>query len=149
MKRYRPARDVLEEVDALLGEGLSPRSTPLERVLEILREGRQYARMGIYLDGVGGRQTAAVNGGEPDRIAAARCGVPIKIAGRVLGEIVVQSAPQRLLGSEDRVLLKHVAARLARFLTGSGKRVLLKFQQAEWKPGKPLGAAAGGKSRQA
>lgn len=47
--------------------------------------------------------------------------VPIKIASRVLGVIDVESDERDAFGGEDRVLLKHVAGRLARFLSVRGR----------------------------
>ena len=56
--------------------------------------------------------------------------VPIKIAGRVLGVIDVESDRPDAFGPLDRILLKNVAARLARFLTSTGKRYLRKAKEA-------------------
>jgi L-methionine (R)-S-oxide reductase len=50
--------------------------------------------------------------------------VPIRIAGRTLGVIDVESDRPDNFGSADRVLLQNVAAMLARFLTGRGKVVV-------------------------
>ena len=47
--------------------------------------------------------------------------VPIRIGGRTLGVIDVESDRPNNFGSADRVLLAGVAAMLARFLTGRGK----------------------------
>lgn len=47
--------------------------------------------------------------------------VPIKIAGRTLGVIDVESDRVNAFGVQDRVLLKTVAMKLARYLTSNGK----------------------------
>ena len=47
--------------------------------------------------------------------------VPIRIGGRTLGVIDVESDRPNSFGSQDRVLLQGVAAMLARFLTARGK----------------------------
>lgn len=47
--------------------------------------------------------------------------VPIRISSRVLGVIDVESDRPNAFGSEDRVLLKQVAERLARFLSVPGR----------------------------
>ena len=47
--------------------------------------------------------------------------VSMKLAGRELGVLDVESDRENAFGSEDRVLLENVANRLARFLTGRGK----------------------------
>lgn len=57
--------------------------------------------------------------------------VPIKIAGRVLGVIDVESDRQNAFGGSDRVLLKQVAERLARFLTGRGKILVRHARERE------------------
>ena len=56
--------------------------------------------------------------------------VPIKIVGRVLGVIDVESDRADAFGPLDRILLKNVAARLARFLTSTGKRYVRKAREA-------------------
>jgi L-methionine (R)-S-oxide reductase len=56
--------------------------------------------------------------------------VPIKIAGRVLGVIDVESDRPNAFGPRDQILLKDVARRLARFLTSSGKRYVRKAREA-------------------
>ncbi len=84
--------------------------------------------------------------------------VPIKIAGRVLGVIDSESEALNAFGPEDRLLLKEVAARLARFLTGRGKYLLIKAREAAAQappatakparlPGEQLRAAAGERAR--
>jgi L-methionine (R)-S-oxide reductase len=50
--------------------------------------------------------------------------VPVKLAGRILGVIDVESDQPNAFGKEDEVLLKRVAQLLARFLTGRGKIVM-------------------------
>ncbi|MGH9670327.1 MAG: GAF domain-containing protein [Terriglobales bacterium] len=56
--------------------------------------------------------------------------IPIKIVGRVLGVIDVESDRPDAFGPLDRILLKNVAARLARFLTSTGKRYVRKAREA-------------------
>jgi L-methionine (R)-S-oxide reductase len=56
--------------------------------------------------------------------------VPIKIAGRILGVIDVESDRPDAFGPLDRILLKNVATRLARFLTSTGKRCVRKAKEA-------------------
>jgi putative methionine-R-sulfoxide reductase with GAF domain len=54
---------------------------------------------------------------------------PIKLVTRVLGVVVVQSAQR--FRPEDRVLLKQVSVLLARFLTGRGKYLLRRANEAQ------------------
>ena len=57
--------------------------------------------------------------------------VPIKIAGRVLGVIDVESDRVNAFSQEDRVLLKEIAARLGRFLTSKGKVLVRHLRESE------------------
>jgi hypothetical protein len=50
----------------------------------------------------------------------------MKIAGREVGFLSVESNRENSFGSEDRVLLERVAELLARFLTGRGKYLVRK-----------------------
>ena len=52
--------------------------------------------------------------------------VAMKIAGRELGFLNVESERENALGPEDRVLLESVADLLARYLTGPGKYLVRK-----------------------
>jgi putative methionine-R-sulfoxide reductase with GAF domain len=56
--------------------------------------------------------------------------VPIKIVGRILGVIDVESDRPDAFGPLDQILLKDVARRLARFLTSTGKRYVRKAKEA-------------------
>jgi L-methionine (R)-S-oxide reductase len=57
--------------------------------------------------------------------------VPIKIAGRTLGVIDVESDRLNAFGPEDRVLLKTVAMKLARYLTSNGKWLVRKAREKQ------------------
>jgi len=54
--------------------------------------------------------------------------VPIKLAGRVLGAIDAESDRLTSFGYRDQVLLKQVAALLARYLTSNGKSLMQKLR---------------------
>lgn len=56
--------------------------------------------------------------------------VPIKIAGKVLGVIDVESDRENAFGKADRMLLEEVADRLARFLSGPGKYLVRHAREA-------------------
>ena len=56
--------------------------------------------------------------------------VPIRIGQHVLGVIDVESDRINAFGGQDRVLLKQVAERLARFLQNQGKYLLRKAREA-------------------
>jgi hypothetical protein len=53
----------------------------------------------------------------------------MKLAGRELGVLDVESDRENAFGSDDRVLLETVATRLARYLAGPGKYLVRKARQ--------------------
>ena len=159
MKTYRSTRNLLTDVKQLLASRAvySPRTSPLERAVEILFKGRHYYWIGIYLV-VGDRVVRqAFRGPTPPchsfALGTGNVGttgqtgvlkvvpdvtsdptysmcfvetkseivVPIKIAGRVLGVIDVESDHPDAFGVHDKILLELVAEQLARFLTSRGK----------------------------
>jgi len=67
--------------------------------------------------------------------------VAIKIAGRDVGFLNVESDRWSAFGSEDRVLLERVAGLLARFLTGPGKYLVRRAAASSPEP-TPRAAAA-------
>lgn len=128
MKTYTSPRDLLAEIDQLLTAN-KPEfgASPLDEVIEVLAEGRHYSWVGIYLALDGGSQQILGAGGEAGPAGVAlpetrtRILVSIKLAGRELGLIAVESDRDYAFGHEDRVLLEDVADTLARFLSGPGK----------------------------
>lgn len=125
--RILPPRQVLAQVDQALAQKLSLRDfaqqKPLKDVVAVLREGRRYLRSSVEL-GRGGTDVAHGVGSAPS--AKSLAAFPIRIASRTLGRLQVES--ENALSPQDRVLLKQVAMRLARFLTSRGK-VLLRHQR--------------------
>jgi len=65
--------------------------------------------------------------------------VPIKIAGRVVGVLNAESERLNGFASQERVLLKKVATRLALFLTGKGKYIVRKFREKHVQPAETRG----------
>jgi hypothetical protein len=123
--RILAPRQVLAQVDQVLARKLSLRDftqrKPLEGVVQALYEGRGYSWVGVHL-AVGTVDVPQVSRGpEPPRESKSQIVVPIKIVDRVLGALEVESDRQSAFSYADRVLLKQVAARLARFLTSTGK----------------------------
>jgi L-methionine (R)-S-oxide reductase len=168
-KRYRPAREVLAEIERTLSSHKpSLRGpSPLQNVVDTLGENRRYFWVGIYL--VLGRKVVRqafcgpvppchefeLNKGNvgtagatglmkvvPDVAADATYSmcfvetkselvVPIKIASRILGVIDVESDRLNAFSMADRVLLKKVAEKLARYLTSRGKFLVRKARERE------------------
>ena len=97
----------------------------------MLCEGRHYSWVGIYLSLDKHASSPLLETAvHPAHVAVPgtrkKVLVAIKIAGRELGFLNVESESENALGPEDRVLLESVADLLARFLTGPGKYLVLK-----------------------
>jgi len=60
--------------------------------------------------------------------------VTMKIAGREIGFLNVESNRENAFGADERVLLERVAGLLAKFLTGPGKYLVRKAGEPEQKP---------------
>jgi len=133
--RILAPRQVLAQVDQVLARKLSPQDVaqrrPLEDLIEALAQGRRYAWAGVHLEtgSVSGPQVSRES--SPMRPRKSHMAVPIRIAGRVLGALEVASDRENGFGIADRVLLKQVAARLARFLTSTGKVLLRREREKQ------------------
>lgn len=132
MKPYISTRDLLVNIEqALAGNRPSFHHSPLEQVAELLADGRHYGWVGIYLT-LNEKSAPALieNLVHPAQFAAAgtrkKVIVQMKIAGREVGFLNVESDRENAFGSEERVLLERVAGLLARFLTGPGKYLVRK-----------------------
>lgn len=132
MKTYRPTQEVLSSIEALLSANRpSFHHSPLEDVAELLTSGRHYSWVGIYLT-LNRKSSSPLQetGVHPAHVAVPgtvkKIVVSIKIAGRELGFLSVESDRASSFGADDRVLLERVAGLLARFLTGRGKYLVLK-----------------------
>ena len=135
MRSIRPSQAVLAEIERLLaGNRPSFHRSPLEDVAEALSSGRGYSWVGIYLTISKNSSAALIDDSEHiGKIASANAQrkilVSIKIAGRELGFLSVESDRANAFGSEDRVLLERVAGLLARFLSGKGKYLVRRAVQ--------------------
>ena len=100
----------------------------MEAVADLLCEGRHYGWVGIYLTLDRKASPALLQGASElhqHQIAnpntRKKILVAMKIAGREVGTLNVESSHEDSFGTEDRVLLERVAGLLAKFLTGPGK----------------------------
>jgi putative methionine-R-sulfoxide reductase with GAF domain len=137
---------LLTEIEgALAANHPSFHHSPLEDVAALLLEGRHYSWVGIYLSVDSNRSSALLENthpAHPGQVAVAstlkKILVAMKVAGREIGYLNVESDRENAFGSEERVLLERVAGLLARFLTGPGKYLVRKAA----KPGPVPKAAA-------
>jgi putative methionine-R-sulfoxide reductase with GAF domain len=133
VKSYRPAAAILSDIQRVLAAKPSLKHSPLEQVTALLSEGRHYGWVGIYLTLDRKSVPALVEHAiEPSQNQIANPStrkkiiVSVKIAGREVGTLNVESSNEHSFGATDRVLLERVAALLARFLTGAGKYIVRK-----------------------
>jgi len=134
VKSYRSPRELLAEIERVLAANRPAfHRSPLEDVVELLCRGRHYSWMGIYLAvGEKARQQLLGAGADahPGQVSLpetrSKILVTMKLAGREVGVLDVESDRENAFGSEDRVLLESVATVLARFLTGPGKYIVRK-----------------------
>jgi GAF domain-containing protein len=133
--RILAPRQVLAQVDQVLARKLSLRDftqlKPLEEVVEALYQGRRYSWVGVHLAAGSVSVPQVSRGAELSRAGRSQMAVPIKIASRVLGALEVASDGENAFGYAERVLLKQVAARLARFLTSTGKVLLRRERERQ------------------
>jgi putative methionine-R-sulfoxide reductase with GAF domain len=154
LKRYRSPRHVIAEVERLIASAKPSIHPPsvLVRIVELLCSSRHYSSAGIYLVAGGRVALRAASGRRPQREkmalgagyvgVAAQTGqltagseggwpqtaVPIKLVGKVLGVLAIQS--ENVIASQDRVLLKQIAFRVARYLSYGGKYLMRKAREA-------------------
>lgn len=140
MKSYLPTRTLLASINKALAQCRpSCRQSPLEHVAELLADGRHYSWVGIYLTLDKNSAPALVeNLVHPAQFAASgtrkKVIVEMKIAGREVGFLNVESNRENAFGSEERVLLERVASLVARFLVGRGKYLVRKAAQQQPPP---------------
>ncbi len=132
MKTYRSPRDLQARIESVpQRRAISPTAAPLDEVAAILCEGRRYSWVGIYL--VAGQSPAPASGARRTPVqttSEAQAVVPIRLGQLALGAIEVRGESGKPLAGEDRILLKRVAARLAKYLHGPGAYLARKAREA-------------------
>lgn len=139
MKSFRSTRDLLADVEQSLAENRpSFHDSPLEKVAGLLAEGRHYGWVGIYLTLEKQPAMPLLPNAHPAQFEASgtrkKVIVTMKIAGREIGFLNVESNRENAFGADERVLLERVAGLLAKFLTGPGKYLMRKAGEPEQKP---------------
>jgi putative methionine-R-sulfoxide reductase with GAF domain len=148
VKTYRSTRDLLADVEKLLAENRpSFHHSPLEEIAGLLCEGRRYSWVGIYLTLDEKSSSALLQEAliKPNQMAVhgtrKKIVVAMRVGGRELGFLNVESDSQYAFGSDEKVLLDRVAGLLARFLAGPRGKYLV-LRAAKWAPVKPRTKAA-------
>ena len=142
MKSYRSARCLISEIQRTLARSRPTfHHSPLEDVAELLVEGRHYSWVGIYLTVDRSHSSPLwenTPAAHPGQLAfpgtCKKILVSMKVAGREIGHLNVESDRENAFGSEERVLLERVAGLLARFLAGPGKYLVLRTAKGEPSP---------------
>jgi hypothetical protein len=139
VKPFRSTRDLLADVEQSLAENRpSFHDCPLEKVAGVLAEGRHYGWVGIYLTLEKQSAMPLLPNAHPAQFEASgtrkKVIVTMKIAGREIGFLNVESNRENAFGADERVLLERVAGLLAKFLTGPGKYLVRKAGEPEQKP---------------
>jgi putative methionine-R-sulfoxide reductase with GAF domain len=145
LRFYRPTREILADIERRLRDNTPCfHHSPLEDVAELLAAGRSYTWVGIYLTIEKHAGSALAESAlDPRQVAVpgtrTKVLVAMKVGGRELGFLNVESPKEDAFGPEDRVLLERVAGLLARFLAGPGKYLV---RRAARQAPKPRAAAA-------
>jgi putative methionine-R-sulfoxide reductase with GAF domain len=148
LRTYRSTPNLLAGVKKVLANNRpSFHHSPLEEIAGLLCEGRHYSWVGIYLTLDEKSSSALLEEAliKPNQVAVhgtrKKIVVAMRVGGRELGFLNVESDRESAFGSEDRVLLDRVAGLLARFLAGPrGKYLVLKA--ASLSPAGPRAKAA-------
>jgi hypothetical protein len=139
LKTYVLPRKLLSEIDEVLAQRPNPRRSPLQAVVDLLHEGRNYFFTGAFLraEDLTQEQTFARQQRERHHHVAnievtkkSEFAAPIKIGVHVLGLLKVESGRPDGISSQDRVLIEAVAERLARFLSTDGRYLLRRLRES-------------------
>jgi putative methionine-R-sulfoxide reductase with GAF domain len=142
LRTYRSTRDLLADVKKVLAENRpSFRRSPLEEIAGLLCEGRHFSWVGIYLTLDEKSSSALLEEAliKPNQVAVQgtrqKIVVAMRVGGRELGFLNVESDRDYAFGSEEQVLLERVAGLLARFLAGPRGKYLV-LRAARFSPSK-------------
>ena len=148
MRPYRSTSDLLADVKKVLADNRpSFHRSPLEEIAGLLCEGRHYSWVGIYLTLDEKSSSALLEEAliKPNQVAVQgtrqKIVVAMRVGGRELGFLNVESDRDYAFGSEEQVLLERVAGLLARFLAGPRGKYLV-LRAARFSPSKPRAKAA-------
>jgi hypothetical protein len=132
MKKYRSTAELLQEIrDVFASNRPCANRSPLDELVERLREGRHYGWVGIYV--AVDRTAEKPSGPQPAEVGLAETRskilVSMKLSGRDYGILAVESERQ-VFRPGDRVFLEQVADLSARFVAGPGRYLVRKARRA-------------------
>jgi hypothetical protein len=138
LRTYVSTHDLWAQAERILAASRpSFHHSPLDQVIELVSRGRHYAWIGIYLtvSANASKQLLRAGGNQPGVVASpemrSKVLVSMRLAGRELGVLDVESDREDAFGGEERVFLENLAGSLARFLAGRGKYLARKARQAQ------------------
>ena len=134
MKTYRTPQELEARIETALARKAGPKNTPLDEVAEILGDGRHYSWIGIYLVAGEIQKPGASAGKTAVRAVQRHAVIPVALGQHVYGAIEVQSEKGKALTGQDRILLKRVAERVAKYLHGPGAWLVRKAREAAAEP---------------
>ncbi|HKW66303.1 MAG TPA: hypothetical protein VJP04_03370, partial [Terriglobales bacterium] len=134
MKTYRTPQELESRIEAALARKAGPQNTPLDEVAEILGDGRHYSWIGIYLVAGEISKPGPSRAKTGSRAVQTHAVIPVALGQHVYGAMEVQSQKGKVLSEKDRILLKRVAGRLAKYLHGPGAWLVRKAREAAAEP---------------
>ena len=127
--RIRSAQELARDSQELLSRKYSNPAEALDELVALLSNGRRYEWIGIYLNA--GKTSGAPEWRTGDGEATpegTKTRVAVKIATETLGAVEI-CHESKTLSYEDQVLLKRVAAQLAKYLSTTGKPLMRKLRE--------------------
>lgn len=138
MRTYVSTHDLSAQAERILATSRpSFHHSPLDQVIDLVSRGRHYAWIGIYLatNANDSKQLLRAGGDHPGVVTSpemrSKVLVSMRLAGRELGVVDVESDRENAFGAEERVFLENLAGLLARFLAGPGKYLARKAREAQ------------------
>jgi putative methionine-R-sulfoxide reductase with GAF domain len=134
VKIYRTPQELEARIETALARKAGSQTTPLDEVAEILGDGRHYSWIGIYLVAGEIAKSSPSRARTASRATQTHAVVPVALGQHVYGAMEVQSEKGKVLSGQDRILLKRVAERLAKYLHGPGAWLVRKAREAAAEP---------------
>jgi putative methionine-R-sulfoxide reductase with GAF domain len=135
LRTYVSTHELLAQAEQIVSTSQpSFHNSPLDQITDLVSRGRHYAWIGIYLTATANASRLVGAGGDqPGMVSSpnmkSKVLVSLRMAGREIGVLDVESDRENAFGSEERVFLEELAGLLAHFLTGRGRYLARKARQ--------------------